>query len=365
MRKKIMLAVGLLLGAWGLSNCKKDDTDIKTIPEKVTLTEVASSWQQWTGVAITSDNRLFVNYPRWTDTVKISVAEIKGANQVEAFPDMEWNSWTPAKSPGDHFICVQAVFVDKENFLWVLDAGSPKQAGVVAGGAKLLKFDPTSRQLIQKIIFKEPVILPKSYINDVNVDTSLDFAYLTDSNAGAIVVVNLTTGESRRVLDKHFSTKSENKVLKINGEEVRDPKDQSRFNAHSDGIALSFDGSYLYYHAVTGNTLYRIATNALRDAALTPDQLGEKVENLGNTGVTDGMLYGPDNGVYQTALELNAITVYKEGKTQIVVKDDRLQWPDGFALGSDNTIYVTTSQIHIKSPKEPYKLFKFKVDKLD
>jgi hypothetical protein len=51
-------------------------------------------------------------------------------------------------APQDHFICVQSVYADDQNNLWVLDPGSPQQQGVVKEGAKLLKFNPATGALL-------------------------------------------------------------------------------------------------------------------------------------------------------------------------------------------------------------------------
>jgi hypothetical protein len=44
---------------------------------------------------------------------------------------------------------------------------------------------------------------------------------------------------------------------------------------------------------------------------------------------------------------------------EIAVQDERLKWPDSFAVAPDSTIYVTTAQIHLGSKRtDPYRLFK-------
>lgn len=47
---------------------------------------------------------------------------------------------------------------------------------------------------------------------------------------------------------------------------------------HADGIAFNPDDGYVYYQALTGHTLYRIAASALEDFALSETELGQKVE---------------------------------------------------------------------------------------
>ncbi len=327
------------------------------------LIEVARSERQWTGVAVSQEGRIFVNYPRWSDNVPTSVAELTPEGMVVPFPDEEWNTWSAAASPKEHFVCVQSVYVDADNYLWILDPANPKFGGVVRGGPKLLKVDLKTNQVVQKIYFDEAIAPQDSYLNDVRVDTKKGYAYLTESGTGALIVVHLPSGQVRRVLANDPLTKSENIAVIISGREWRRP-DGSIPQVHADGIALDREGRYLYYHALTGTTLYRIETRWLRDAGLSEQQRGERVERLGATGPVDGMefgLYGDDN-LYLTSLEDKAVKRFTpRGQVEVVVQDFRLEWPDSFAWGPGGFLYVTTSQINrMPNPSEPFRLFKLK-----
>ena len=166
----------------------------------VVLEQVAESARQWTGIAVLPDGRIFVNFPRWSDDVPVSVGELLPDGSVRAFPNADWNSGAPA--PENRFVCVQSVVADREGYLWVLDSGNPKFSGVVPGAPKLLKFDPVDGRLLAKILYTEPDILPNSYLNDVRIDTARQVAYLTDSGMGALLVTDLHSGTSRRLLDQ-------------------------------------------------------------------------------------------------------------------------------------------------------------------
>jgi len=326
----------------------------------VTLIEVAASERLWTGIAVSGEGRIFVCFPRWSDDVPISVGEVLESGRIRPFPDTAWNDWDASTSPGEHFVCVQSVCMDRQDNLWILDSASPNLSGVVPGGAKLLKVDIAKSRVLQTILFDEAVAPSAAYLNDVRVDTKRHVAYITDSGLGALVVVDLKTGKARRLLTDHASTKTEDIVLTIGGKEWRPGGDVPR--VHADGLALDRNGEFLYYHALTGRTLYRIETRWLRDAAVTARTLGTKVESLYETCAADGMGIGPDGYLYLTSIEDNAIKLFVSlGKLQTVVKDARLKWPDSIAWGPDGHIYVTTSQIHLGDKRrEPYKIFKVK-----
>src|SRR2546423_15484329 len=88
--------------------------------------------QQVTGVAVSKSGRIFVNFPDWSDDHTISVAELV-AGKAKPFPNEEWNKPGPAES---HFVCVQSVYVDAKDNLWILDPAAPKMQEIIKGGPK-------------------------------------------------------------------------------------------------------------------------------------------------------------------------------------------------------------------------------------
>lgn len=363
MKRILLHALALVAGLGAMSGCTDDGGfkfPVPTTPQ-ATLTPVATNENLWTGVAVSRDGRIFANFPRMdTEVIPYAVAEVSGS-QATPFPNAEWNRWNPSLSPQDHFICVQSVYTDDQNFLWVLDPASPLMRGVVAGGAKLLKFDVNTRQLVQRIGFAEPIIFPTSYLNDVRIDTQRNVAYITDSGAGALIVVNLTTGRSRRLLGNDKTTKSENLPVVVEGRVWRDASGALP-SIDSDGLALSPQRDYVYYHALTATGLYRIATAALLDESLSETQLAQRIELVQRTEPIDGMLFDARGNLYLTYIQQNAVTrLTPGGQLQHLAQDPLLKWPDSFASGPDGTLYVTSSQLHIPRAErtEPFRIFRF------
>ncbi len=211
-----------------------------------------------------------------------------------------------------------------------------------------------------------PLTAPKdSYLNDVRVDTKRQIAYMTDSGLGAIIVLDLRTGTARRVLDSSPSVKAEDIKIVIDGKRWGVQPDGSVRKVHSDGIALDKGGDYLYYQALTGRTLYRVATKDLRNEKLKSKELNAKLEQVAKTCVADGIEFGADGFLYITAIEDSAIKRLNvsaaEKSLDTVIKDARLVWPDSLSMRGDGFIYVTCSQINLGTkPPTPYKIFRFK-----
>lgn len=327
---------------------------------------------QIVGVAVTPDGRVFGDFPRWDDNPINPVALIGTDGSVKPYPNAGWCIWNDSvkNEPQKHWICPQSVHVDASGMLWVVDPAAPGLKFTVPSGPKLVKIDPKTDQVIQTISFPESVAPRKSYLNDVRIDTQRNYAYLTESGMGAIVVVDLATGKSRRLLGSHPSVHPEPGLqLKADGHPMVDAQGKP-MALHADGIALSRDNQYLYWSPLTSHSLYRIKTEALRNAGLSETQLGQQVENVGTIPATDGMEIDAQNNVYLTSFENNALVRRTPaGKIETLVTEKRLEWPDTYAFTNDGMLYVTTSAIH-KTPNwnkglgkqdQPYRILKMKL----
>ncbi len=348
-------------------------------------TKVMSFDHQVTGITVTKDGRMFVNFPRWTEDTAVSLAEIKDGKLVP-FPDAEWNSWRNAKkdeiSARDHWVCLQAVVADHAGNIWVLDPAAPAMASVVKDGPKLVEIDLKTNKPGRTIAFDETAAPQGSYLNDVRFSPDDKTAFITDSGVkGALLVVDLTTGSARRVLDGSPSTQPDKSVtVSWEGKPLRRP-DGRGVEFSADGIALSLDGRTLYWQAIKGKTLYAISTDALagrpeptpdansgtvkRALAMTSDAfsggpvsnvpdavdrvLTSKVTTVGDNGPADGLMIADDGTMYVTSPQDGTIKARDlsrpDAPLTTVIGGADLHWPDTFSQGPDGTIYFTTSHI--------------------
>ncbi len=77
--------------------------------------------QMPTGVTVSQSGRIFVNYPRWEDSVEFTVAEIKDGREIP-FPNANINRLNLQK-PGETFVSAQSVVVDPKDRLWICGHG--------------------------------------------------------------------------------------------------------------------------------------------------------------------------------------------------------------------------------------------------
>jgi hypothetical protein len=76
-----------------------------------------------TGVTVSQQGRIFVNFPRWGDEVPFTVSEIRNGEAV-AYPNEAINQ-SDAVDQASALVSVQSVVADPADRLWILDTGSP------------------------------------------------------------------------------------------------------------------------------------------------------------------------------------------------------------------------------------------------
>lgn len=347
--KNLSLFVALALGIF-FASCNNDDDDGTTTPtdNEPTLELVYSdSTYQFVGIAAdpTSD-MVVINYPRWSGPYRYGVVRMTGPTSSQPFPDEVTNMWLGGQDGENKWVCVQSVYFDKGGNLWVLDPAAPNIERVHMKNHKLVRVNKATGAFERKYDF-DSVASDDSYLNDVRVDVDKQFAYITNSKEGGIVVVNLATNRMKQVLMDHYSTHSDPAyTFIVDGKELRRRGIAAKFQ--SDGIALTPDGRYLYYKPTTDDKLYRIETQYLRDFDLAPAVLASKVEDLGHKCSSDGMIFDDAGNLYLTDVQNYRIVRIKPSDNhsmETVVQDDRLIWPDSYTIKNDY-LYVTVSQLH-------------------
>lgn len=366
------------LAAWVvLSSCGNNDNDVNGA-DSVGQADTSSathmlepvfvdSTYQFTGVAQEEGGRMFVNYPRWSPIYQYGVVTTGGMYGKMPYPDSTMNMWKPGQPGQNKWVCVQSVYVDDAGGIWVLDPSAPMLKNIQGNGAKLVKMSKGVNQP-ERIYPLGSAISDTSYANDVRVDTKNNFAYITDSKTGGIIIVNLTSGKVREVLKAHPSTISDPAYkFIIDGRELMKNGKPAKFN--SDGIALTPDRDWLYYKPLTDDKLYRIKTEYLRDSTMADSAYASKVEDLGHFNTTDGMIFDKSGNLYMGDLQQYAIVkIDKDLKKTVLLQDSSLIWPDSYSIAG-GYLYITCSQINkqpdynngVNKRTSPYMVYRMKL----
>ncbi len=372
--KHAILFSAALAALFALTGCDKgDDSSTNTNNTGGNTSSAleavyADSTYQFTGIAKDpsgSTDLTLINYPRWSGPYKYGI--VNAADQ-SAFPNEATNMWLGGESGLAKWVCVQSVYFDRAGGLWVLDPASPNMA-LVQGEAKLVRINKTTGAF-EKTYFFDSVINPRAYLNDVRVDPERQFAYITNSNQGGIVVLNLATGQMRQVLTEHYSVHSDpSYTFVIDGKELR--RNGQPVKIHSDGIALTPDGTTLYYKPTTDDKLYSIPAAALRDFSLNDAALSAQVTDHGRKCSSDGMIMDDQGRLYLTDVQNYRIVRIDPANNHAmttVAQDNRLIWPDTYAIHG-GYLYVTISQIHrqpdyndgVSRREGPYMVYRVKL----
>ncbi|TYB80111.1 hypothetical protein ES676_00115 [Bizionia saleffrena] len=333
----------ILLLSMLLFSCKDKpvntlETTASTRPiEAPEVIEVASfKGQQVTGVSVTNEGRVFVNFPRWRTGVTNSVVELLNTETHSPFPNKEWNSWEVGdKVEANKFVGVQSV-IAFEDLLYVLDTRSALFQDVLEA-PRVFVFNLNTNALVNTHILNNNSYHPNSYINDLRVDKKNNKIYFTDSGNSGLVILDLETEQFTRVLDNHKSTKAELEYLRFGETKWTN-------TVHSDGIALDTKNDKLYYHTLTGYSLYSISTAALvLDNAM---EIANAVTFEAKTSAPDGMIFDDNGNLFYADLEHNKIMYRKpDGSTHTFIVGEKVRWADSFSI-YDNHLYYTNSRIN-------------------
>lgn len=332
-----------------------------------------------TGVSVSALGRIFINFPRWGDDVPFTVGEIRGGGLV-AFPNAEINV-ADQNHPGETLISVQSIVVDPADRLWILDTAAPSFSPPQPGGAKLVAVDLATDKVVRTIILPPETALDTTYLNDIRFDLrhgEEGIAYITDSSItgpGAIIVVDLATGDSWRRLSGHASTSPDPSFIPVvEGERLakrEKGKPPEPFDVSADGIAISADGALLYYCPLSSRHLFSVPTDLLRDKSIPDDEVAAAVIDLGEKGASDGLETDDKGRVYAGDYERNSIRRREPGGEWVTLAHDpRILWPDTLSVAHDGHLYFTANQLERQAQfhegvdlrEKPYSLFRIKID---
>jgi sugar lactone lactonase YvrE len=269
------------------------------------------------------------------------IAEITGGS-ARPYPDAGWNDWHEGQDARHTFVGANSLRIGPDGALWVVDRGAPGIGKPLApGGPKLVRIDLTTNQ-VSRIYDLASVAQGASFVDDVRFNGPV--AYLTDAGRPALIVLDLETGQARRVLQNHPSAIAA-RPLMAEGRQLTDAAGKPVV-VHADQLEVSDDGRWLYYQPCSG-PMYRIETRFLDDPSLDEASLSGHVERFADTPSTGGTAIDANGTIYVSDTDHSRILkVSAAGQISTLIANPHLVWVDAMWIDDDGKLWMPAAQLN-------------------
>ncbi|SDN05005.1 L-dopachrome tautomerase-related protein [Ensifer sp. YR511] len=306
---------------------------------------------------------------------KFAVRAIGSDGKHRPYPNEIWAG--KPRQDGKGMSGVIGIRTDKDDIVWMLDMGD------AANQPKLVGWNDREDRVHRIIVIPQSVLRPSSFAQDFVIDGDRKRIYIADmtlnadgaSDFPAIIVVDLETGLSRRVLENHPSLQPDDAPLVIEGNPVEMVTQDGRTVPYRYGlnpIAIDPLGRWVYFGALSGKSVYRIDADALSDAAADLKTLTDGVKFWCEKPPCDGFDVDANGNVYITDITKSAIGIASPPGYRVLVEDkELLGWPDGVELDVEGRwLYISSNQLHrhpllnkgSDQSRPPYYLLRLRVD---
>ena len=308
------------------------------------LTVAASLDVATNGVATTRDGRVFMVLVRLDGSSGPRIVEWRDGTLLP-YPDAAWNAWAPGADPARMLVRANALRIGPEGDLWIVDVGAPGFGNPkLPGGPKLVQVD-VGANAVRRTYSLDAATNNKSFIDDVRFNGGT--AYVTDAGSPGIIILDLGSGATRRVIDGDPSTTAQ-KPMSAEGHEMR-TQDGKPVMIHADQLEVSPDGRWLYYQPCPG-PLHRIETRWL-DASVGDEERARRVQPFVDTPATGGTAIDAQGNIYLRDTDRQRILrISPAGQVATIVQDPRLLWVDAMWIDHDGDLWMPAAQINRIAP---------------
>ncbi|MGE4522574.1 MAG: L-dopachrome tautomerase-related protein [Acetobacter sp.] len=305
-----------------------------------------SSDHIWDAVLPLPDGRMVLEAPAWLGNTgpQLFIRTPDGA--TAPWPAVLWgaaqDSTAPdTAAPTQHIVAAAGLTRTAEGSLWLLDSGVPQREQPAKAAPRLLEIDPIRNAVVRSVPIQADALQPGSILSGVAVHGHT--AYVPDSGVGAILVVDLQTGVSRRFLDRHPALVATRPIMTPQGP-LHHPSG-GLVAVDASMIAVSPDGSWIVVQP-PGGYLSRIDTAIFTDPHITPAAFEESVTQWFKTPSLGGLVIDSDGTLYWSDITTGSIQSYTTGRIpRRLITDNRLHWPTTPGLDGKGHLYVTASQV--------------------
>jgi sugar lactone lactonase YvrE len=322
-------------------------------------------------LTITPNGRMILSQQP-LDNPELRVVELMANGSLQPFPTLDWADGPEKGEVG--FAAVIGVHTTKDGIVWVLDMGS------ATSQPKLVAWDSVKNSLFKIIPIDKSALAANSFLQDFAIDEQRNKIYIADTTLGnlvgltkpAFVVVDLESGQSRRVLEANAKLMPPKHEVIIDGSSLGTQREDGTKEAIYLGlnpITIDSENNWVYFGTVNGSDLFRIPTNVLADEHATDTSLSASIELFGQKRPSDGIIIDDKGNVYTGDIENSAIGVVNKTGYSVLAQDKTLlSWPDGFAI-DNGWLYITQNQLHLTAPlnegeaqgTKPYRILRIKL----
>lgn len=367
MTRSLYLALAFTLG-FGAAAIAGDAKDIPVQKPEI----VAKLPFSVGNIAFTPDDQIiFSHHPFYSPDVR--VARLTSETTFEPFPNAEWN--TPRPDTDQYLDNVLGLRSDEDGVVWIIDMGFRTNIT-----PKLVGWNTRTNKLERIYYMPRPITRDGSQPQDIVIDRKNRKFYIADEDIGpggdgmkaAIIVIDMDSGEARRVLEGDHSTVPEDVAITVDGKDLTvegADKKPKIIKVGADGITMDPQSEWIYFAPLSGRSLYRISTKDINDRSLTPAALSQKVERYADKPNNGGLSIDYQGNLYLTAVESKSVGVITtDRKYHTIASDPDLVWPDGISYSPDGYMYVSASQVSAAAMfhdgnaqnKTPYLIYRFK-----
>jgi len=310
-------------------------------------------------VAVSQDGRGFFTVHPESRPEGAKLLEFRGG---EAWP------YPDEALQDDLFQTPLGVVIDRQYRLWIIDHGKHG-----FDTPRLVAIDLLTDEVVHDHSFKNTAAPGGSFLQDLQVSPDGRTVFIADVSfwrkRPAIVVHDVATATDRRVLERHPSVSAQDWIISTPSKTMIYFGGLAAMKPGIDGIAITPDGKWLAYGAMSHDTLYRVPTSVLRDSSLGEGAVASRIEALGRKPLSDGLSADIEGGVWITDVEHGAVLrMAPDGTLETWIETPRIRWADALSFGPDGWLYLADSAIpdqvmrskrHIAS-QAPYFIFRFR-----
>jgi sugar lactone lactonase YvrE len=272
-------------------------------------------------------------------------------HKPERFVDATVFEWVNGAGVPFPNLAMQAEFrgamgitIDRQGRLWVIKPGA-----LEGRQTQLLAIDIATGEKVLDYSFLRG---EAGFAQDMRVSPDGQTVYLADTGLfrftpASLIVFDVQTQRARTLLRGHPSVSAQDWIIrKTSGASYTLALGLITFMAGADGIALTADGQWLYYAAMSHDSLYRIPTAALLNPALSDAEVASQIAFVGHKPMSDGIELLADNTVIITDVENGGLVALSpEGVLTRLTASPAVNWTDSVTVAPDGALWFTDSRL--------------------